>query len=48
MTAPVVLDVLRQQGAVPEPSTPEALFELGRTELLAWGEVVRATGAMVN
>ncbi len=48
MTAPVVIDVLRQQGAVPEPSTPEALFELGRTELLAWGEVVRATGAMVN
>jgi len=48
MTAPVVVDVLRQQGAVPEPSTPEALFELGRTEMIAWGEVVRATGAMVN
>ena len=48
LAAPVVVDVLRQQGAVAEPSTPEALAELGRTEMLAWGEVVRATNAMVN
>lgn len=48
MQAPAFIEVLRQQGAVPEPGTPEALADLGHRELLAWGEVVRATNAVVN
>jgi tripartite-type tricarboxylate transporter receptor subunit TctC len=48
MKAPSFIEVVRQQGAVPEPSTPEELAALGRRERLAWGAVVQATGAMVN
>lgn len=48
LQAPSVLEVLRQQGAVPEPTTPEQLAALGKSELAAWGEVVRSTGAVVN
>ncbi|TCZ64351.1 Bug family tripartite tricarboxylate transporter substrate binding protein [Roseicella aquatilis] len=48
MTAPAFIEVVRQQGAVPEPTTPEDLAELGRRERQAWGEVVRATGATLG
>ncbi|MDO9710471.1 Bug family tripartite tricarboxylate transporter substrate binding protein [Paracraurococcus lichenis] len=48
MQAPAFVEVVRQQGAVPQPSTPEELAALGRRERLAWGEVVRATGAFVD
>jgi len=48
MRAPSFVEVVRQQGAVPQPSTPEELAELGRTERQVWSEVVRATGATVN
>ncbi|MCB4824615.1 Bug family tripartite tricarboxylate transporter substrate binding protein [Roseicella aerolata] len=48
MKAPSFIEVVRQQGAVPEPSTPEELAALGRRERQAWGAVVQATGAMVN
>jgi len=48
LKAPTVAEVLRQQGAVAEPTTPEALEELGKTELLAWGAVVKSTGATLD
>ncbi|RAI57463.1 Bug family tripartite tricarboxylate transporter substrate binding protein [Roseicella frigidaeris] len=48
MRAPAFIEVVRQQGAVPQPSTPEELAALGRRERQAWGEVVRATGAYVD
>ena len=48
MQAPSFVEVVRQQGAVPEPSTPEALAALGQRERIAWGEVVRATGATLD
>ncbi len=48
MQTPGFVEVLRQQGAVPEPSTPEELAALGRRERTAWAEVVRATGAYLE
>ncbi len=48
MRAPSFVEVLRGQGAVPEPSTPEHLAELQRRERAAWAEVVRATGAFLE
>lgn len=48
MATPGFIETLRQQGAVPEPSTPEELAALGRRERAAWGQVVRATGAYVE
>lgn len=48
MRAPAFVEVVRQQGATPQPSTPEELAALGRSERQVWGDVVRATGAMVN
>ena len=48
MRAPGFIEVLRTQAAVPEPSTPGELAELGRRERAAWGEVVRATGAFIE
>ncbi|WP_207537494.1 Bug family tripartite tricarboxylate transporter substrate binding protein [Sabulicella rubraurantiaca] len=45
MRQPAFVEVLRQQGAVPEPSSPEALGELQRRERVAWGDVVRAANA---
>ncbi|MCO6419129.1 tripartite tricarboxylate transporter substrate binding protein [Siccirubricoccus sp. KC 17139] len=48
MQAPSFIEVVRQQGAKPQPSTPQELAELGRTERAAWGEVVKATGAYVT
>ena len=48
MRQPAFIEVLRLQGAVPEPSTPEQLAALQRSERLAWGEVVRATGAYLE
>ena len=48
MRQPAFIEVVRMQGALPEPSTPEALAELGRREREAWGEVVRATNAYLG
>jgi tripartite-type tricarboxylate transporter receptor subunit TctC len=48
MRQPQFIEVLRMQGAVPEPTTPEALAELQRRDRIAWGEVVQATGAYLN
>ena len=48
MTAPSFIEVVRQQGAVPQPSTPEQLAALQASERQAWGDVVRATGAYVG
>ena len=48
MRTPAFVETLRQQGAVPEPSTPEELGALGRRERQAWAQVVRATGAFLD
>ena len=48
MKAPAFIEVMRQQGAVPEPSTPEWLGEFQRSERVAWGEVVRSSNALVE
>jgi tripartite-type tricarboxylate transporter receptor subunit TctC len=48
MTAPGFIEVVRQQGTVPEPMTPEALAAFGKAERVAWGEVVKATGATLG
>ncbi|MBK1662621.1 Bug family tripartite tricarboxylate transporter substrate binding protein [Paracraurococcus ruber] len=48
MRAPSFVEVVRQQGATPQPSTPEELADLGRSERVAWGAVVRATSAFVD
>ncbi|MBC7430495.1 MAG: tripartite tricarboxylate transporter substrate binding protein [Rubritepida sp.] len=48
MTSPQFIEVFRQQGAVPEPSTPEYLAEFQRTERVAWGEVVRSSNALLD
>lgn len=48
MTAPAFIEVVRQQGTVPEPSTPEALAAFQSSERTAWGEVVRSSGALLE
>ncbi|WP_198377015.1 Bug family tripartite tricarboxylate transporter substrate binding protein [Neoroseomonas rubea] len=48
MRAPAFVEVVRQQGAVPEPTTPDELAALQRRERQAWGDVVRATGAYIQ
>ncbi|MBP0466972.1 tripartite tricarboxylate transporter substrate binding protein [Roseomonas sp. PWR1] len=48
MRAPAFVEIVRQQGAVPEPTTPDELAALQRREREAWGEVVRATGAYIQ
>ena len=48
MGAPQFLEVMRQQGATPEPSTPEWLADFQRSERVAWGDVVRSTNALVE
>ncbi|NDG49440.1 MAG: hypothetical protein EBY30_10455 [Rhodospirillales bacterium] len=48
MRTPAFVETLRQQGAVPEPSTPEELGALGRRERQTWAQVVRATGAFLD
>ena len=48
MQAPAFVEVVRQQGTVPEPTTPVALAAFGHAERLAWGEVVKATGATLD
>lgn len=48
MTAPSFLAVVKQQGAVPEPTTPEALAAFQKSERVVWGEVVKATGATLD
>ncbi len=42
LQAPVMLDVLRAQAALPDPQTPEQLAALVLAEQDAWGRVVRA------
>jgi tripartite-type tricarboxylate transporter receptor subunit TctC len=41
MQAPAMLEVLRGQAALPEPTTPQGLAALVREEQAAWGRVVR-------
>jgi tripartite-type tricarboxylate transporter receptor subunit TctC len=41
LQAPAMLEVLRGQAALPEPSTPQELAALVREEQEAWGRVVR-------
>jgi len=48
LKAPGVVEVLRQQGAVAEPTTPEELLALNQRELVAWGEVVKSTNATLD
>ncbi|MBR0656966.1 Bug family tripartite tricarboxylate transporter substrate binding protein [Plastoroseomonas arctica] len=48
MTNAAFIEVVRQQGAVPEPSTPEFLAAFQRDERRAWGDVVRSTNALVE
>jgi tripartite-type tricarboxylate transporter receptor subunit TctC len=48
MRAPAFIEVVRQQGASPEPTTPDQLAALQRSERQAWGDVVRATGAYIQ
>lgn len=48
MTAPAFIEVVRQQGARPEPSTPEQLAALQKSEREAWGAVIKATNAYVG
>jgi tripartite-type tricarboxylate transporter receptor subunit TctC len=48
MRAPAFIEVVRQQGAVPEPTTPEELAAFERSERQVWGDVVRATGATLD
>jgi tripartite-type tricarboxylate transporter receptor subunit TctC len=48
MQTPAFIEAARQQGAVPEPTTPEELAAFGRSERIVWGEVVRATGATLD
>ncbi len=48
MRQPAFIEVLRTQGASPEPSTPEELATMQARERAAWGEVVRATGAYIQ
>jgi tripartite-type tricarboxylate transporter receptor subunit TctC len=48
MRAPAFIEVVRQQGASPEPTTPDQLATLQRSERQAWGDVVRATGAYIQ
>jgi tripartite-type tricarboxylate transporter receptor subunit TctC len=48
MRAPSFVEIVRQQGAVPEPTTPDELAALQRRERQAWGDVVRATGAYIQ
>ncbi|MFO0203453.1 MAG: Bug family tripartite tricarboxylate transporter substrate binding protein, partial [Alphaproteobacteria bacterium] len=48
MRAPSFIEVVRQQGATPEPTTPDQLAALQRSERQAWGDVVRATNAYIQ
>lgn len=48
MQAPAFIEVVRQQGAVPEPTTPEELAAFERGERQVWGDVVRAVGATLD
>jgi tripartite-type tricarboxylate transporter receptor subunit TctC len=42
LAAPAMLDVLRAQAALPDPTTPEGLAALVVSEQEAWGKVVRS------
>ena len=48
MASPAFVEVVRLQGALPEPSTPEFLADFQREERRAWGEVVRSSNALVE
>lgn len=48
MTSAAFIRVVREQGAVPEPTTPDALAALQRSERQVWREVVRASGAYLG
>jgi tripartite-type tricarboxylate transporter receptor subunit TctC len=48
LQAPNMIEVLRNQAAVPEPSTPEALGSLLRDEVEAWGTVIRTANIRLD
>lgn len=48
LRAPGMLEILRAQAALPEPTSPEALATLVAQEQEAWGRVVRAQGIRLD
>lgn len=48
LEAPPMLDVLRSQAALPDPTTPEGLAALVRQEQEAWGRVVRTSNIRLD
>jgi tripartite-type tricarboxylate transporter receptor subunit TctC len=43
-----VADRLRQDGAEPAPTTPDAFGALIRSEVARWGELIRAAGVTAD
>lgn len=48
LNSPEVSARLRQDGAEPSPTTPEAFGELIRSEVTRWAELIRAAGVTAN
>ena len=48
MQAPTMLEVLRAQAALPEPTTPQQLAALVGEEQEAWGRIVRASNIRLD
>jgi len=48
LQAPEVHQLLLNEGAAPEPSTPEELGAFIRAEIVKWAAAVKASGAKVD
>jgi len=48
LATPAVADRLRQDGAEPSPTTPEAFGQLVRAEVARWSELIRAAGVTAD
>jgi tripartite-type tricarboxylate transporter receptor subunit TctC len=48
LNSPAVAERLRQDGAEPAPTTPEAFGRLIQSEVTRWGELIRAAGVTAN
>lgn len=48
LNTPDVAARLRQDGAEPAPTTPEAFGQIIRSEVTRWGELIRAAGVTAN
>jgi tripartite-type tricarboxylate transporter receptor subunit TctC len=48
LATPAVSDRLRQDGAEPAPTTPEAFGQLVRAEVARWSELIRAAGVTAD